>query len=119
MEAYYDEKLKRWIFPDTDLDEVAKPLGPPPTATPQASAPEPAPAATSNNPLAAMMAPPQRAPSALRSRGTPARFPGAATPGASLGGAPPVTPNFAVFTPKATDKKSDEGKKDQAPAQEE
>ena len=60
MEAYYDEKLKRWIFPGDDPTEIAKPLAPPPT-TPVvkdtvASAPMPA----TNDPLASLMAPPTR-----------------------------------------------------------
>jgi len=31
MEAYYDEILKRWIFPGDDPSEVSKPISPPPT----------------------------------------------------------------------------------------
>ena len=60
MQAYYDEKQKRWIFPGDDPNEVIPSMGPPPTmpvGTPVAE-PAPAPAAASNDPLAAMMAPP-------------------------------------------------------------
>ena len=69
MQAYYDDKLKRWIFPGDDPAEVAKPLAPPPIMmTPKAGAAidsTPAPE-TSNDPLAALMAPPSRAPSSKK-----------------------------------------------------
>ena len=60
MEAYYDKKLKRWIFPGDDPAEVAKPLAPPPTIPKASDTPAtPAPAAaSSNDPLAMLMAPP-------------------------------------------------------------
>lgn len=108
MQAYYDEKLKVWVFPGEDPEEKAKPIGPPPTAavTPQGSSSSPlAPAAPSDDPLAAMMAPPQRPPSALRARSTPNRFPTKSlSPSSSLGSAPKVTtPHFAVFQPKPAD----------------
>lgn len=65
MEAYYDEKLKRWIFPGDDPAEVAKPLAPPPTM-PVKKNPEDTPAGTQtpakNDPLAALMAPAARTP---------------------------------------------------------
>ena len=74
------------------------------------------------DPLAAMMAPPSRAPSALRRPGggagaTPGRFPpgmrppmppGAATPAGRPPAAPGAPPSFAVFTPKPAAKKEDE-----------
>lgn len=119
MEAYYDEKLKRWIFPDTDLDEVAKPLAPPPIMPKKSDAPAtpaPAAAAASNDPLAALMAPPPGLRVSSQKKRTPAtsRY---ADPLASMGNVappsgmklppaspmmkpPPATPTFAVFQPK-------------------
>eukprot|EP00934_Nitzschia_sp_Nitz4_P008522 Nitzschia sp. Nitz4//scaffold34_size148208//91553//101858//NITZ4_002988-RA/size148208-snap-gene-0.209-mRNA-1//1//CDS//3329548819//8512//frame0 len=106
---YYDEKRKVWVFPGDNPDELVKPVAPPPTAmqkSTEPAAPEPE---TSNDPLAAMMAPPRRGPSTLqrpgrasatpRTPGTPAGMPmpnkaGAASP--MPGGAPP---KFAVFQP--------------------
>ena len=119
MQAYYDEKLKRWIFPGDDPAEVAKPLAPPPIIpkTSDAAPSTPAPAATpaSNDPLAALMAPP---PSGVLSkkRGTPtmSRYGGApplssignVTPSTAGGKKPPASPmmmkppTFATFQPK-------------------
>jgi len=106
--AYYDEKRKVWVFPGDNPDALVKPVGPPPT-TPSAMKPEPTaqPATPSNDPLAAMMAPPSRAPSSLRRPGavrglsTPRSYPpGMPSPGMpspAVGGAPP---QFAVFKPK-------------------
>ena len=75
MEAYYDEKLKVWVFPGEDPIEKAKPIGPPPLSMKATSnndkneATSDAKAATID-PLAAMMAPPKRGPSAgTRTRG--------------------------------------------------
>ena len=118
MQAYYDEKLKRWIFPGDDPAEVAKPLAPPPIIPKTSEAPStPAPAASpaSNDPLAALMAPP---PSGVLSkkRGTPtsmSRY-GGAPPLSSIGNVTPSTggkktpaspmmmkpPTFATFQPK-------------------
>ena len=114
MKAYYDEKRKVWVFPGEDPDEKAKPIGPPPTVMTASEKPEESPK-VSKDPLAAMMAPPQRASSFRRSssilsqteRGSPAsRYPGMLPPGAvkppgsmpslSAGGPPP---QFAVFKP--------------------
>ena len=130
MEAYYDKNSKRWIFPGDDPVEVAKPLAPPPTmprktlgapATPLA-----APAAESNDPLAALMAPPLnrgRITSSNNKKGPPmaaasgrsryATGPPVASMGSVSGNkkvpdspmanqqlAPPIT--FAVFQPKPT-----------------
>ena len=61
MQAYYDEDRKVWVFPGEDPDEVARPIGPPPTTQQQTSSPAPAPA-PANDPLANLMAPPQRGP---------------------------------------------------------
>ena len=73
MEAYYDEKTKRWIFPGEDPAEVAKPLPPPPITPKPDSNKEAAisstPVPPSNDPLASLMAPPTRPPSALRGGG--------------------------------------------------
>lgn len=100
MEAYYDADKKVWVFPGEDPAELAKPIGPPPT-TPVVAATaastsngdvEPA-KPPSNDPLAAMMAPPTRLPS--RPRG---RTPGAGPPGfAPMSNTKP--PQFAMFTP--------------------
>lgn len=119
MEAYYDEKAKRWIFPGDDPAEVAKPLAPPPTAmTPRKEPEQEEKKNAPLDPLAAMMAPPPR--SVGRRPGTTPRpgRPGAngftptmmmMPPGAS---ASPMTPaagitpqNFMVFTPKVDPKK--------------
>jgi hypothetical protein len=104
--AYYDEQRKVWVFPGENPDEVAKPVGPPPTAA-TTPAPTPQPKPAENDPLAAMMAPPSRAPSSLRRAGvpgTPRGYPG--TPGSrppvTASGSSPVVrpPQFAVFQPK-------------------
>ena len=100
MQAYYDKERKVWVFPGEDTDEKAAPLAPPPIIPRKTEAPElvepKGPSAA--DPLAAMMAPPNR-------RGLPARA--AATPGATAKSAtskPPTSsmaaPQFAVFTPK-------------------
>lgn len=104
MQAYYDEKLKVWVFPGEDPEEKAKPIGPPPTAlgAPKEERSEPAEPPT-NDPLAAMMAPPKRAPSALlrqpavRARSYPGMPPMAGGGGSGPAAAPP--PKFAVFMP--------------------
>ena len=132
MQAYYDEKLKRWIFPGDDPAEVAKPLAPPPiipkTSDAAPSTPAPAETPASNDPLAALMAPP---PSGVLSkkRGTPSmsRY-GGAPPLTSIGNVTPSTggkktpaspmmmkpPTFATFQPKpaasqTTDSSKEEG----------
>lgn len=126
MQAYYDDKLKRWIFPGDDPAEVAKPLAPPPIIPKKTDAAPatPAPAddsAASNDPLAALMAPPPsrgRGMSSNKKKGTPmsSRY---ADPLASMGNVMPSTssafgsksvppespmimkpPTFAVFQPK-------------------
>lgn len=104
--AYYDEKRKIWVFPGDNPDELAKPIGPPPTMakapadSPATPAAEESKSAAPLDPLAAMMAPPKRAPSSFKrpgqvGAGTPSRgYPGMPSPS----GAPP--PQFAVFQPK-------------------
>jgi hypothetical protein len=91
MQAYYDKERKVWVFPGEDPAELAKPIGPPPTApvvvAPLADAPS-TPGAV--DPLAALMAPPMRGvPSSLRS-----------APMKKQVLSPP--PQFAVFQPKPT-----------------
>lgn len=99
MEAYYDEKTKRWVFPGEDPDEAA-PAAPsmPPTASqlaaPGLSAPQPTPEPVANDPLAALMAPPPSfvGPTKLTMSGAapgggPPKMSGA---GAGAGGGPPT-----------------------------
>ena len=65
MQAYYDEKLKRWIFPGDDPATVAKPLPPPPTMPITKKGSEMQNTKTplkENDPLASLMAPPSRTP---------------------------------------------------------
>jgi hypothetical protein len=135
MEAYYDEKVKRWIFPGDDPQEVAKPLAPPPT-TPAVKGNKEAmstPTAASNDPLAMMMAPPTRTTPkadhlsslmAPPSRSTPSsairgppripRFhnaPGAKAPPAEKTPAADSSsayPQFVIFTPKPSDEIEEE-----------
>ncbi|OQS02896.1 COPII coat assembly protein SEC16 [Thraustotheca clavata] len=60
MEAYYDEKLKRWVFPKGEGEEEVEELpSAPPTSFPAATHSAPASQAT-DDPLAALMAPPSR-----------------------------------------------------------
>lgn len=97
MEAYYDEDKKVWVFPGEDPAEKVKPIPPPPKALGvPSSAPAPTPA--SNDPLAAMMAPPSRAPSARKTpsnTGKPPAFP----PGMAPRSAPSKPVNFSAFAP--------------------
>jgi hypothetical protein len=127
MEAYYDEKLKRWIFPGDDPAEVAKPLAPPPTMTPKKEVVEEEKNNAPLDPLAAMMAPPPRSvhrstprpagtltPSMMMmppGTGTSMMMPTPMTPGAPGGIA---KPSFMVFTPKATEAKKEEPKEEPA-----
>lgn len=81
MQAYFDEDKKVWVFPGEDPAEIAKPPPPPPTAIKAAPKEEEKPKADmASDPLAAMMAPPQR---------TPASF-GRASGGPPGGGVPPT-----------------------------
>jgi len=138
MEAYFDEKKKKWIFPDDDPnapDEVA--LGPPPT-TPRvnnavkdvSSTPK-----ISDDPLAFLMAPPSHGSAVARrtksnqSMGPPSgnsvgppsmgsiyAKAGVGTPKlppSSIGhkqslSKPPSTPQFVIFKPAPAKKDSDE-----------
>jgi hypothetical protein len=120
MQAYYDEKLKVWVFPGEDPAELSKPLGPPPTAATEVK-PSPAPLVKQeaiNDPLAALMAVPQRAPPGRSARSavtTPGRFPPMS--GLAKDATPQIsTPQFAVFQPKpsalASETKSSPGNGD-------
>lgn len=114
MEAYYDEKLKVWVFPGEDPAEKAKPIGPPPLsvqATTKNEVKEVNTANTDNSsidPLAAMMAPPRRGPTAIpRSRAaqnpsirpSPASMPIMFPLGIDSGSSVPPLNTFNVFTP--------------------
>lgn len=110
---YFDKEQKVWVFPGDDPQELAKPVGPPPM-TPTASMPEPTPEPEmSNDPLAALMAPPnsRRGPSSSNRPGavggmdTPRGYPGTRSPaGGPPGMASPAAagapPQFAIFQPK-------------------
>lgn len=137
MQAYYDEKLKRWIFPGDDPAEVAKPLAPPPIIPKSTDAPAtPAPAAPiSSDPLAALMAPPPSRGMSSKKKGPPGAAMRYADPLASMGGmsassggkkrvpsSPMMNqapPKFAVFQPSpaakrtATSESSDASHKDE------
>jgi hypothetical protein len=112
MEAYYDQDRKVWVFPGENPDEVAKPIGPPPTSA-AASTPSSEQAASVSaaatpsqsqplDPLAAMMAPPPRMPgrsggvTKARSAATPASLPGMLMSSPQQSAMPPT---FAVFQP--------------------
>ena len=100
---YYDEQRKVWVFPGDNPDDLVKPIAPPPTIAAKSPAePSPQPAAPLD-PLAAMMAPPPRAPHSSRKhafggqpRGNPVN--------ASSGAPPTAPPQFAVFQVKPATK---------------
>jgi hypothetical protein len=104
--AYYDAKRKVWVFPGDNPDELAKPIGAPPTILAAGpSTPGPTVAKKSpNDPLAAMMAPPKRVMSSSKRPGAPGGnyapqgYPGMASPLAA------TPPQFAVFKPKPSTK---------------
>jgi hypothetical protein len=112
MEAYYDEKLKVWVFPGEDPAEKAKPIGPPPLSV-QAVTKNGTNEATSDtkttkmDPLAAMMAPPKRGPSTgtrTRAQNTSIRPSPASMPimfpmGTDLGGSAQLSNNYNIFIP--------------------
>ena len=112
MEAYYDEKLKVWVFPGEDPAEKAKPIGPPPRSVQATTKNDAKEGNSSSNtskldPLAAMMAPPRRGPSALpRSRThnssvppSPASMPMMFPMGIDIANSAQPLPKFNVFTP--------------------
>lgn len=103
MKAYYDNERKVWVFPGEDPDEKAKPVGPPPTAPAAQTTVQPAPIKPeANDPLALMMAPPQRGPTALRTKSLPVKD--FLPPGMPVSGA---QPQFAVFKPSVGAKEED------------
>lgn len=116
MQAYYDKEKKVWVFPGEDPAEVAAPL-PPPPKTPSEAAPAPKEPQTNNNesvsPLAAMMAPPKRNPSAARARAgvrpSPSSMPAMFSEGMMpptpnrIGSGASAAPKIAVFQPKPND----------------
>jgi len=121
MQAYFDEKLKVWVFPGEDPAEKAAPLKPPPKTpkTPSEAAPAPEEPEKNDDPVAAMMALPNRNPRAARSkpgvrpspRSVPPMFmPGlmSPTPNGSAGGTS-AAPKVAVFQPKPN---GEDGKKE-------
>lgn len=131
MEAYYDKKEKRWVFPDeTPEDKAAVLPSAPPTAAqlnqsasptgPRAASPAPAPTPgmDANDPLAALMAPPKSSVQSARRHTSVGVHPagggppsggmnwGNMTPPMSGGLSarspfPPPGQNFTVFAPKA------------------
>lgn len=62
--AVYDEKLKRWIFPGDNLEEISKPLPPPPKGPLKMNTPDldakGSEASKPSDPLGNLMAPPPR-----------------------------------------------------------
>mmetsp|Transcript_26865 Transcript_26865/g.35950 ORF Transcript_26865/g.35950 Transcript_26865/m.35950 type:complete len:522 (+) Transcript_26865:1952-3517(+) len=95
MQARYDPKLKRWIFPGDNPEEIAKPLAPPPimkkdTITAKA---EPV-AAKNDDPLSSLMAPPP-----MRSTPRPRYADPLASMGAVHPGRTPTMPSFSVSPP--------------------
>ena len=128
MQAYYDNERKVWVLPGQDPEELAKPIGPPPTAlastAPSASDDKDSKTSQSADPLAAMMAPPQRGPSALsRSRGStpsirpsPASMPIMFPPGMTMPG--PGASTFSVFTPPAANLEQSDDSAKQIPSAE-
>jgi len=61
-EAYYDDKLKRWVFPGDDLTEISKPLAPPPTAVTAVANDDKKEEIKSDDALSMLMAPVGRTP---------------------------------------------------------
>lgn len=101
MKAYYDEEKKVWVFPGEDPAEVAKPIAPPPTTPIQSVPLKPT---TTNDPLAAMMAPPPRrgpSQSSLAMRPSPASMPVMFSPKVTTT-EPKTVPNIAIFAPQAS-----------------
>ena len=113
MEAYFDDKLGRWVFPDDPQDE-GDPS--PPPAPPTAPAPEPGPSPApdqDDDPLAALMAPPSTTAVGHLSAKPNARYVdpfaamgigAAAADGPEPPAAPPAAPPGAQAAPKAAPK---------------
>ena len=115
MQAYFDKELNRYVFPGDDPAVLAAPLPPPPklpSASPQKASSTSDPKIKSNDPLAAMMAPPSRNPTAARSRAgvrpSPSSMPVMFSPGMTPTNLGNGSPKFAVFQPKQTS--GDDGK---------
>jgi hypothetical protein len=132
MEAYYDEKLKRWIFPGDDPAEVAKPLAPPPkmSAMKNKAPTDDSTTPAKDDPLGSLMAPPGRTPSRgigaggdplsalmapprarshfseprvkAASRAASLNIPASARKPATEPGSKPAAPHFVIFQPVAT-----------------
>ncbi len=97
MEAYYDKKLGRWIFPGDDPNEVSKPLAPPPVKPAEATVvteEKKEEDTTKRDPLAALMAPPP-------SRTTTNRAPLALSKQSASRVTPSTLPNMDPLKPKA------------------
>ena len=119
MQAFYDEKRKVWVFPGEDPEEKAKPVGPPPmtmlTPTKDADKLDES-NSTSYDPVAAMMAPPRRAPSSLHRHGAATHaspmpgmmmmppIAGTSTPAFSPMGTGGLPPKFMIFKPVSESK---------------
>ena len=111
MDAYYDEKLKVWVFPGEDPLEKAKPIGPPPLATNQniSCGVTTDKRDTNIDPLAAMMAPPKRGPTAItRTRGqnssirpSPASMPIMFPMDTDFGSSAQPSNQYKIFVPPA------------------
>ena len=94
MEAYFDEKLKRWVFPGDDLTELAKKLPPPPSSAHGIISPSIEKAKETNDPLSSLMAPPS-----LRISGGHSLKKGVVS-SSSIANQSPVIPQFSIFQAK-------------------
>ena len=103
MEAYFDEKLKRWVFPGDDLAQMAKPLPPPPITVFKEEVPvNSLPPSIEQvkviyDPLSMLMAPPT-----IRKSGVHGFQKGAGSNNSTPTNNP-VIPQFSVFQAKSTD----------------
>jgi hypothetical protein len=106
MMVHYDEQRNVWVFPVVNPDELAEPIGAPPTI-PAAGPSTPGPTVaneskpTPDDPLAAMMAPPKRAPSSFKRPGATG---GNYTPQGMASPLAATPPQVAVFNPKPSTK---------------
>jgi hypothetical protein len=122
MKAYYDKERKVWVFPGEDPEEIAKPVGPPPMAMSTPTRDVSSSTQSDDNsldPLAAMMAPPKRAPSSLNrpmSTSHPVPMQGMMMPpGANTLNVSALSkqagiqsPPFMIFTPSTVNKSKNE-----------
>jgi len=111
MQAYFDKKANRWVFPGEDPVELSKPLAPPPTVMKsiksneekeehnvlenEGKPKEVAPV----DPLAALIAPPPATSRRPRNHRKPMRASSAPVRNSKSSSSPP---KFAMFTPPAT-----------------